>query len=175
MKALLSSLLLLFTSLCYMPIAQAAPWSGWPQTGSAKLTWAFFDVYNSQLRTPSGKYQPDVWPQALTIHYLRDISSKDLVQATVKQWKALGLLDEANQHQWPQQVQKIWPDVKSGNEITFVADQQGGQFYFRADDISTPEPLGPRFDRPFRDAFLAIWLSPSTQYPKLRQGLIGAH
>lgn len=174
MKAIFLSVLLLTTSLCLIPLAQAAQWSGWPQTGSAKLTWAFFDVYNSQLRTPSGKYQPNVWPQALIISYLRDISNKDLVKATSDQWKALGLLDEANQHQWLEQVQKIWPDVKSGNEITFVADSQGGQFYFQADGVSSPSPIGARFDRSFRDAFLAIWLSPSTQYPQLRKGLTGA-
>lgn len=174
MKTHFLSALLLTASLCLAPLSQAAVWSGWPQTGSAKLTWAFFDVYNSQLRTPSGKYQPDTWPQALIITYLRDISSKDLTQATGDQWKALGLLDEAKRHRWLAQVQQIWPDVKTGNELTFLADGQGGQFYFRADGLTSPAPLGPRFDPSFRDAFLAIWLSPSTQYPQLRQGLIGA-
>jgi hypothetical protein len=174
MKKLFFSTLLLTSGLLLAPMSQAAEWSGWPASGSAKLTWAFFDVYNSQLRTPSGKYQPNAWPQALIITYLRDISSKALTQATGDQWQALGLMDEANQHRWLTQVQKIWPDVKAGNEITFLADQQGGQFYFRADRTGTPAPLGPRFDRSFRDAFLAIWLSPSTQYPQLRQGLIGA-
>ncbi len=174
MKTLFLSALVLATCLCLTPFAHAAQWSGWPQTGSAKLTWAFFDVYNSQLRTPSGHYQPNVWPQALIISYLRDISSQDLVEATAKQWKALGLMDEAHHYQWLDQVQKVWPDVKAGNELTFLADDQGGQFYFRTDQIGTPSPIGPRFDRSFRDAFLAIWLSPSTQYPELRKGLIGA-
>jgi len=171
---------LLLTSVFLTPIVQAAPWSTWPETGSAKLTWAFFDVYNSHLRTPAGKYQPNVWPQALVINYLRDISRKELTQATADQWKALGMLDEANQKQWLQAVEATWPDVTNGSEITFVADQQGGQFYYRpalngsTDKNATPVAIGQRFSPSFRDAFLAIWLSPSTQYPQLRKGLIGA-
>ncbi|WAT04731.1 hypothetical protein O1V64_22065 [Rouxiella badensis] len=175
MRTRFLTLLLLLGSLCLSSTSQAAAWSAWPQTGSAKLTWAFLDVYNSQLRTPSGKYQPGVWPQALIIDYLRDISSQDLTEATSDQWKALGLLDEANQHQWLQKVQAIWPDVSAGSQITFLADKQGGQFYYLASNNKNgaPVPIGPRFDASFRDAFLAIWLSPSTQYPQLRKGLIG--
>lgn len=170
----------LLVGLWLAPAAQAASWPEWPLTGSAKLTWAFFDVYNSQLRTPSGKYRPGDWPQALVINYLRDISSKDLTQATAEQWQALGLLDEANQHQWLQAVQSTWPDVSNGSQITFLADPQGGQFYYRPakdghpDKSAPPQPIGEHFSPAFRDAFLSIWLSPSTQYPQLRKGLIGA-
>ncbi|NMP26416.1 hypothetical protein GW590_05990 [Rahnella sp. SAP-1] len=172
MKALVIGLLLMSASapaIC----AQVASWSSWPVTGSAKLTWAFLDVYNSELRTPSGKYRPNEWPLALAVSYLRDISREDLTEATADQWKALGLLDEANQHHWLEAVQAIWPDATSGNEITFLADQHGGQFYYQADKQHAIVPLGQHFSPAFRDAFLAIWLSPSTQYPLLRLGLIG--
>jgi hypothetical protein len=36
-------------------------------------------------------------------------------------------------------------------------------------------PLGPRQSAAFSTRFLAIWLDPRTQYPELRQQLIGGN
>ncbi len=35
------------------------------------------------------------------------------------------------------------------------------------------KPIGPHFDREFRDAFLGIWLAPNTTYPDIRRKLTG--
>lgn len=154
--------------------AQATPtWSSWPEVGHATLTWGPFDVYHSQLSTPEGHYQAAHWPQALSIEYLRSISREELVKATDEQWDKLGLLPKARQNGWSEQAAKVWPDVSEGSQITFLADADGGQFYYRAPHSVLTEPLGPRFSADFRDAFLAIWLSPTTQYPDLRKDLIG--
>jgi len=154
-------------------VVQAASWSGWPQTGQAKLTWGFFDVYNSRLRTPSGHYKPGQWPQVLTIEYLRSIDRQELAKAAAEQWQALGYQDEADKYHWVSQLENILPDVVKGSRISFLADDRGGQFYSQAPGSEDTSPIGPRFDSRFRDAFLAIWLSPNTQYPTLRNDLIG--
>lgn len=162
--------------LSIMPFAALATpsWSSWPEVGHATLTWGPFDVYHSQLRTPDGHYQPAHWPQALSIEYLRSISRDELVKATDEQWEKLGLLPKAQSNGWSESVAKIWPDVTEGSQITFMADTEGGQFYYRAPHSVLTEPLGERFNTDFRDAFLAIWLSPATQYPDLRKELIAS-
>jgi|SRR5471030_32462 len=161
--------------LALLPLAAQAntPWHSWPEVGHATLTWGPFDVYHSQLFTPEGKYRAAQWPQALAIEYLRSIDRKELVKATDEQWEKLGLLPQAQQNGWAAQVEKIWPDVTDGSQITFLADADGGQFYYRAAHSVLTEPVGEHFTPAFRDAFLAIWLSPTTQYPDLRKALIG--
>lgn len=161
--------------LCFSPfIAQAYDWTSWPAVGSATLRWGPFDVYFSELRTPTGRYKTESWPQALSINYQRDINSEDLVKATQEQWQALAIgVSDAQQQRWLKQVTTIWPDVQPGSQLTFVGDNTGGHFYYRQHPKQSILPIGERFDSDFRDAFLAIWLSPATQYPDLRHQLIG--
>ncbi|CND15143.1 Uncharacterised protein [Yersinia intermedia] len=171
MKMLLTFLLCLSTQ-----VAQASDWTTWPTVGSATLRWGPFDIYFSVLRTPSGRYEEGGWPQALSINYQRSITQEELVNATQEQWQAMKIsVSAAQQQRWLKQIATIWPAVTSGSQLTFVGDDTGGQFYYRAPSNPYIKPIGDRFDRTFRDAFLAIWLSPTTQYPDLRQQLIGGN
>ena len=72
-------------------------WQEWRKVGSAQLTYFIFDVYKSQLLTPSGDYAQgkDVSPHplALSIEYQRDISQKQLVDMEV-QYQAEARLGE---------------------------------------------------------------------------------
>ncbi|MFC0229403.1 hypothetical protein [Serratia aquatilis] len=166
-------LLILLLCLSSLP-AQADNWLTWPTVGSAKLSWGPFDIYFSVLRTPAGRYQANQWPQALSINYQRDIAAADLVEATQDQWQAMEIAVPAEQQQrWLAQLSAIWPSVQSGSQITFVGDDNGGLFYYRPQPDQPVRQIGERFDIAFRDAFLAIWLSPATQYPALRQQLTG--
>ncbi|GAB2936721.1 chalcone isomerase family protein [Hafnia psychrotolerans] len=152
----------------------STPWDHWQRVGRATLSWGPFDVYHSTLLTPDGKYQAQQWPLALAIDYLRSIDRQELAKATEDQWQALGLVNTAKKNGWLNAVENTWPDVREGSEIVFVADAQGGQFYSRAPGSVIVSPIGKPFSPEFRDAFLAIWLSPGTQYPDLRSKLTGA-
>jgi len=162
------SLMMSFSALA------ATPWGAWQQVGRATLSWGPFEVYHSQLLTPDGKYQTGKWPQALVIEYLRSIDHQELTKATEEQWQALGILAEAQKNGWPDAVQNTWPDVSNGSEIVFVATEKGGQFYSQPANSVLSTPVGRPFSPAFRDAFLAIWLSPATQYADLRSKLTGA-
>lgn len=149
-------------------------WQEWRKVGSAQLTYFIFDVYKSQLLTPSGDYAQgkDVSPHplALSIEYQRDISQKQLVDATIEQWKKLGYSDTSS---WVTQLEDIFPDIKDGQQLTYVSDGDIGRFFFSSHSEKN-QLIGSITDPQLNDAFLAIWLSPQTQYPKLRQELIGA-
>ena len=169
-----TAVLLLWLTLV-APAALAADWLAWRKVGDATLTWGPFTVYTSQLRTPDGRYGQENARQALIITYARDIDREALVEATRDQWQAQGLLAEEPQSDaWLRMLQSLWPDVRAGSQLAFVVNDKQGQFWYRNPATQkTFTPLGPRQSEAFSTRFLAIWLGPRTQYPELRQQLIG--
>lgn len=172
MNALRVALLLLIATA---PFACASDWLNWRKTGDATLTWGPFTLYTSQLRTPQGRYIAPEQDQALIITYQRDITRDELVDATREQWQALGILtQEAQSEGWLRSLRTFWPDVSPGTQLAFVLSDKQGQFWYRASAAQkTFTPLGPQQSLAFSTRFLAIWLDPHTQYPKLRQQLMG--
>ena len=170
-----SALIVLLLLVIITPVTHAADWLSWRKVGDATLTWGPFSVYTSQLRTPDGNYTGPGQNQALIITYKRDISRDDLVDATRDQWQALGILErEPQSESWLRMLQSLWPDVVPGTQLVFVFNDKQGQFWYRASATQkTFTPLGPRQSEAFSTHFLAIWLDPKTQYPALRQQLIG--
>jgi hypothetical protein len=169
------TLLLLLWLTAITPVAHAADWLSWRKVGDATLSWGPFTVYTSQLRTPDGRYAGPAQDQALIITYKRDIGRQELVDATREQWRAQGILDRSPQSEtWLHMLQALWPDVTAGTQLAFVLTDRQGQFWYRASAAQkTFTPLGQRQSEAFSAAFLAIWLGPRTQYPELRQRLIG--
>lgn len=160
--------------LIFSPLTQAQDWLRWHNVGKATLTWGPFTLYDSQLLTPDGRWQPAQWPLALVITYRRDISRQELLDATLEQWQAQNTGSSEQRKQWLQQLAAFWPDVSDGTRLAFQADTRGGQFYWQAAGTqSVIKPIGPRFDAAFRDAFLNIWLAPSSTYPDIRRELTG--
>lgn len=170
-----SALIVLLLMVIITPVTHAADWLSWRKVGDATLTWGPFSFYTSQLRTPDGNYTGTGQNQALIITYKRDISRDDLVDATRDQWQALGILKrEPQSESWLRMLHSLWPDVVPGTQLVFVFDDKQGQFWYRASATQkTFTPLGPRQSEAFSTHFLAIWLDPNTQYPALRQQLIG--
>ncbi|PMH46904.1 hypothetical protein BCU68_01620 [Vibrio sp. 10N.286.49.B3] len=156
-------------------------WQQWQSVGSAQLSWLVFDVYQSTLHSPSGSYlvNSDISPHALAleIEYQRDVSGQQLLDATQDQWQHLDFAAD-DQINWSRQLAVIFPDIKKGQRLIYVSDGLQGSFHF--DDLASTKTngeavvIGKIEDPRLNDAFLSIWLSTKTQYPKLRQQLIGA-
>lgn len=150
-------------------------WRAWDKVGQAQLTMFFFDIYQSQLLTPTGSYAvgQDITPHplALSITYQRDISRRQLLEATQEQWQKLGFTDNATQA-WSAKLEGIFPDISEGHNLTYVTDGIQGEFFYTS-DLASMKSIGTVEEESMNDAFLAIWLSPDTAYPKLRQNLIG--
>ncbi|MCW7553888.1 chalcone isomerase family protein [Endozoicomonas gorgoniicola] len=163
----------LIVPICLMLIsllsqASTLNWNDWQTVGQGKLTWGFWTIYNSELRTPTGQYSPGQEPLALVITYQRNIDREDLLEATDEQWQHLGV-PKARRAVWLAQLETIWPDVRKGDQLTFVFSHDEGVF-FQAD-----KPLGVPMKADFSRAFIDIWLSPETAYPGLRLHLLGKH
>ena len=144
-------------------------WEQWKTVGYSTLKWGFWDIYEAQLKTPSGLYDVDKpvdTDLALLIDYRRKISKKRLLSATEEQWVHLGVSRE-DRKRWIQELSKIWKGVREGDRLAFVLSASGGRFYFGR------QFLGSIDDLTLARAFMDIWLSENTAYPGLRRQLIG--
>ena len=172
MKRLCTSLL--FGLACTLSLTAAAAASDIPQQGNlqlvgeARLNVMFWSVYDSRLYTADGRYEPDQRPLRLEIQYLRDFEAKALVQRTGEEWDHLQLSHERRE-QWLQQLATLWPDVGKNDVIALEIDADNRSTFF-----FNNEKLGVIEDVDFGEHFVAIWLSPDTSRPSLREALIGS-
>ncbi len=164
MNIKLIALILLFSSFTFAN--QPIP-NSYLLVGKSSFSVLFWDVYDIQLKTPSGIYQSGEAPLILELTYKREISKEDLVAETLKQWKRFEL-DKKQKQQWAEDLLNIWPNVNEGDEIAFHIDEKRyTQFYYNSKLIGViPDPL-------FSEAFSAIWLDADGPYPKMTKQLIG--
>ncbi|MBR9788483.1 MAG: hypothetical protein GYB40_11155 [Vibrionaceae bacterium] len=153
-----------------------ADWRQWKTVGKAKLTWFIFDIYESRLRAPDGRYRvsADVSPHpfALEIYYQRDVTKQQLLEVTDEQWQKLGVNKQRRQ-EWLSELSKMYPNINKGDELAYVTDGKAGHLIYRRAGDAFLQTVGYVEDEGLNDAFLSIWLSPNTEFPKLRKQLIG--
>lgn len=160
-------ILVIATFLCSLN-AQAMP-DNVKLVGQGQFSYLFWDLYQAQLYTADGSwsdYQQSS-PVVLKLTYQRDISKADFIEATVDQWKHLQGQVSAQHKDWAKQLDKLWTDVKKGDQLSCVLMPDSRvQFYFN------DKLLGDVADPAFGPAFLDIWLSAKTSAPKLRRQLL---
>jgi hypothetical protein len=100
------------------------------------------------------------------IHYLRDISKKELIDNTVSQWQHLSL-NENEYLAFLPLLEKIWLDINAGDRLSMLSQKGTSVFYLNRQKIGEIESLT------FAKTFLSIWLDENTSEPKLRQQLLG--
>lgn len=138
----------------------------WPLVGEARLKVLIWEVYDSTLFTPSGRWQGDA-PYRLSLHYLRNIPAAKLVEETEKAWREQGR-NHPRLNEWLGLLGDLWPDITEGDNLVFGLNELGDSaFWFNG------SPLGSIEDRDFGPLFGGIWLDPDTPRPELRAQLIG--
>lgn len=141
------------------------------RVGQTRLSVLFWDVYDARLFTPDGKFD---WEQrkqqrkTLVLDYLRDIKAADLVDKTAEEWERLDF-DHQDQQQWLDTLNDIWPDIKEGDCLALVENEDGHADFYQGDKL-----LGTIENSTFTEQFLAIWLSPESRYEDERDELTGA-
>lgn len=135
--------------------------------GQGEMSWLFIDLYEASLYSENGQYEQRAYPQALNIVYQKDITKSHLISATEKEWKKLSL-NEQQYPYWLAALDQLWPDIKKGDELLFMVENDGRGFFYHNDQL-----LGGINSRQFSDAFLSIWLSKNTSEPALRKQLLG--
>lgn len=136
--------------------------------GEARLSVLFWDVYDSRLYTEDGRYDEGQRPLRLEIRYLMEIKADALVEQTAKEWRHLNF-DHPNRDDWLTQLNQLWPDVDKGDTITLELDENNRSLFYLNGML-----LGDMQDPDFGEHFVAIWLSPDTSRPRVREALLGS-
>ena len=138
------------------------------ETGSAKLTFMFWDVYVATLYAPGGVWQEDE-PFALSLAYKRKLRGKDIAERSIEEMRSQGFSDEDRLAVWHEAMERIFPDVDENTTLTGVRDARGSAVFYR-----NGERIGNVEDAAFSDWFFGIWLNEKTSEPELREKLLGS-
>lgn len=158
--ALLCSLLLSANAFCL-----AFP-EDWRKVGETELKVLWFNVYRAELKTSSGLYHGVSQPLLLQLDYKRNITKNALIEKTRSLIETFAT--ENNTTAWVNELATIWPDIHKGDQLIFWKDSnEHGHFFYNGLWI------GAIHERAFSRAFINIWLSPTSEYPKLAKELRG--
>lgn len=141
-------------------VPEAAP------TGTERMTYMLWDLYDATLFVPNGVYQPGQ-PLALKLEYLRHLHGTKIADKSIEEIRRQGYNDEINLAKWHSQLRDIFPDVDKKSVITGVLDKnQVTTFYLNNNKIGTIADPG------FGKRFFDIWLGDNTSAPKIRDQLL---
>jgi hypothetical protein len=127
----------------------------------------FWNIYDAKLSAANGKWQEGA-PSALSLTYLRDFDGEEIASRSVDEIRDIGYKDEALLTKWFEQMRAVFPNVKEGENITGVLDEnKHTHFYYQGKLLGSIEDVS--FGQPFFD----IWLHEKTSEPKMRKQLLG--
>ena len=152
-----------------LPSEVAAELPGALWSGSARLRFFGFDVYDSHLWVAPGfkAAQFEQHGLVLELSYLRALSGRDIAERSLKEMKRADDLSAAQSQRWLAALQDAIPDVKAGDRITGLhSPGVGARFWHNG------QPRPPVRDAEFSRLFFGIWLSSATSEPQLRSGLL---
>lgn len=142
--------------------ANSEAFTGLKRWGSGEFRRFGFLVYEATLWAGDDPQRP---PLALRLDYKRNIEGKAIAEASVKEMRRF-VSDESLLHQWGEQMQRIFPDIKPGDHILGVYRPEGAHFY------QGERLLGAIGIPGFAEAFFSIWLDARTSAPDLRMALL---
>lgn len=138
---------------------------GGMQVGQGQFSRFGWSIYQAQLWTMTGRYEPGQ-PFALKLTYERDIPESRIVQASLDEMAKMGAPVQQRPG-WRSILEMVIDDVKKGESITGVYRPGEGATFFHNDKCTGV------MDEELARAFFAIWLDPRTSEPALRQALLG--
>jgi hypothetical protein len=134
--------------------------------GEGTYSKFMIDAYDAAIWTDAKEWSMEI-PFALSLKYRMHFTSKDIVGRSLEEMNHVEPLTKEQVEEYNQILGKLIPDVSPGDVITAVyMPGKWEDFYYN----------GKKTGRIESDAlarhFLAIWLSPKTSAPNLRNNLI---
>ena len=137
--------------------------------GQGTFRWFGLKIYDAQLWVGRDGYRPQASAVkfALDLRYARSLQGKKIAEASDEQIAKLNLGSAQQRATWKAAMTQVFPDVQDGSHLTGIyLPNQGARFYLDG------KPIGDIMDADFAQAFFAIWLSPNTTAPQLRDALL---
>lgn len=123
----------------------------------------------AQTLAPSWSDAPAV-PLALELHYARAFRSEAIAARSLQEMRRQGPIEPAQAARWQATMQRLFPDVQSGDRLTGLwRPDRGAEFFFNG--RATGE-VGEATEPGFARRFFGVWLSEQTSEPALRAALL---
>ena len=138
-------------------------------SGEGRFTFLGLKVYDARLWIGRG-FDPrrlTDGPFALELTYLRRFEGRAIAERSLAEIEKLGIGSATQRAAWLAELQRLLPDVASGDRLTGVWRPGQGTTFLRND-----RPVGRVDDPSFAHAFFSIWLDPRTPAPALRRALL---
>jgi hypothetical protein len=139
------------------------------ESGSATLRFLGLQIYNARLWTPSD-FDPSRLgdqPLVLELEYLRSFKGSAIADRSITEMRRAGSFSDDQARRWNAEMQRVFPDVRSGDRLTGIhRPGQGARFLFN------DRPAGDIDDPAFSRLFFSIWLGPETSEPGMRRQLL---
>jgi Chalcone isomerase-like len=175
--ALLTSLLLVMMAALSVPTLANTPpaptaaeaLSGQRAIGQTLFRWWGLEVYRATLYASAG-FDPLRFEQqrfALELEYRRAFDGEDIARRSLDEMQVLAPLAPAQSRDWLDRMTRAFPDVQPGDRLLGVHEPgAGARFYLNGRLLDSVD------DPAFSARFFAIWLSPQTSQPRMREALI---
>jgi hypothetical protein len=166
----LAGLLAALHGACAWAAVDGAPeTAGWTLSGSARLTFFGFKVYDAKLWLGPGfsRSAPNAGALALELAYLRSFKGQAIAERSIAEMRRQGPLDDAKAQAWQSFMAATFPDVAAGDKL--VGIRQAGaptRFLFNGKEV------GRISDAAFDERFFGIWLSAASSQPAMRESLL---
>jgi len=138
--------------------------------GQGIFRWFGLEIYNAQLWVSDRGFRsdaPTLEKFALNLRYSRKLYGDKIAESSLDEIKKLGLGTQSQQQSWLASMRTLFPNVEEGTHITGIFIPNLGARFFLNGKLH-----GELLDAQFAQAFFAIWLSPNTSAPKLRNALL---
>ena len=146
-----------------------APLAGTRLAGQGLLRFWGLEVYQASLWVGPG-FRPESFasqPFALELEYRRAFKAGAIAERSIQEMRRLGSFSEAQAQRWQRTLQAALPDVRPGDRIVGLHRPGQGARFEQGGRL-----LGQVADPEFARLFFAIWLSPATSEPTLREALL---
>lgn len=107
------------------------------------------------------------YPLALELSYHRAFKGTAIAQRSIDEIERQGELAPALARRWQKALAALLPDVQAGDRLTGLYQPGQGMQLWRGEQL-----LGTTDDAELARRFFAIWLSPLTSEPGLRNALL---
>jgi hypothetical protein len=149
-----------------LPVGLASELPMLKPLGEGRLRWFGLHVYDSSLWVPGDSWSFDrVF--ALDIRYAMNIRGRDLTKRSLEEMRRLGFSDPAKLRRWEEAMDRVFPDIRSGDRLVGVSIPGREARFYSQDRL-----LGTVPDPEFARAFFAIWLDEKTSEPGLRSRML---
>lgn len=146
-----------------------APLAGTRLAGQGLLRFWGLEVYQASLWVGPA-FRPESFasqPFALELEYRRAFKAGAIAERSIQEMRRLGTFSDSQAQRWQRALQAALPDVRPGDRIVGLHRPGLGARFEQGGRL-----LGEVADPEFARLFFAIWLSPATSEPTLREALL---